>query len=364
MVKDFLKQVFIPHESNEYKPHFWRKASLSFILFVIVAVFFSSTLQRIIIIKTDFLASVYPKVLTDLTNADRHQYNLGFLKVNPVLERAAMLKAEDMVSKGYFAHRSPDGVTPWYWFREAGYDFAYAGENLAIHFSDSAEVDRAWMNSPSHRANILSSNFTEIGIAVKRGFYEGKETTFVVQMFGSPKEEVKVSFSEGASDDSSDEVVPVAQTATTSVLGAKLADVSETGTTTLQKNSDNDLIQVASSTIEFEEGKGETFVAVKGDSVSAIENVSDSVVENTKTETREEFLSSFSERVATNPSVILKKMYLAIASVLVIALILFIFIEIRRQHPKNIVLGFALLVLMSLLVFIYTSIFSTSVIVL
>ena len=70
---------------------------------------------------------------------------------------------------------------------KADYDFVYAGENLAINFEDSSEVSSAWMNSPKHKENILNGNFTEIGIATEKGFYNGKETIFVVQMFGSPK---------------------------------------------------------------------------------------------------------------------------------------------------------------------------------
>jgi hypothetical protein len=106
--------------------------------------------------------------------------------VNPQLVAAAQAKANDMAAKGYFAHVSPDGRTSWSWFKDAGYAFSYAGENLAVDFTDSGNVNQAWLNSPTHRANIMNGHFTEIGIATAVGEYEGHTTTFVVQMFGTP----------------------------------------------------------------------------------------------------------------------------------------------------------------------------------
>jgi hypothetical protein len=91
-----------------------------------------------------------------------------------------------MAQNGYFAHTSPEGKSPWYWFKQGGYVFNYAGENLAVDFSDSADVERAWMNSPTHRSNILNNKFTEIGVATAVGTLNGRQTTFVVQEFGTP----------------------------------------------------------------------------------------------------------------------------------------------------------------------------------
>jgi hypothetical protein len=132
------------------------------------------------------LALIYPGVLTDLTNSERQAVGLSTLKINPYLQEAARRKANDMAIKGYFAHTSPSGITPWHWFGEAGYRYQYAGENLAVNFTDSKDVESAWMRSPSHRANILNKNYTEIGIATSKGTFGGRETTFVVQMFGRP----------------------------------------------------------------------------------------------------------------------------------------------------------------------------------
>jgi uncharacterized protein YkwD len=152
---------------------------------LIVAVFSVTSLQSVLL-RTPQLASVISAVLVDLANTDRVSEDVGMLKVSPVLQAAAQAKANDMAAKGYFAHVSPEGLDSWYWFRQAGYSFTYAGENLAADFSDSADVEKAWLASPTHRANLMNAHFTEIGIATAEGTYEGHPTTFVVQMFGTP----------------------------------------------------------------------------------------------------------------------------------------------------------------------------------
>ena len=134
--------------------------------------------------SNSYMASVLPSVLDDLTNQNRQVQNLPILSVSPVLNKVAELKANDMAQKGYFAHTSPEGKAPWYWFDQAGYNYEYAGENLAVDFTDSVDVARAWMNSPKHKANILKNAYTEIGTAIATGTYQGHATVFVAQEFG------------------------------------------------------------------------------------------------------------------------------------------------------------------------------------
>jgi hypothetical protein len=135
----------------------------------------------------DLLAKVSPIELTELTNDRREEAEVNTLTVDPRLIGAAKLKADHMAENGYFAHISPEGVEPWHWFDEAGYEYQYAGENLAVNFSESYQVDEAWMNSPLHRKNIINENFEDIGIATAQGEYKGKEATFVVQLFGKKR---------------------------------------------------------------------------------------------------------------------------------------------------------------------------------
>jgi uncharacterized protein YkwD len=96
-----------------------------------------------------------------------------------------MAKIDHMVSNKYFSHNSPNGVTPWYFINKVGYIFIYAGENLAMDFTDSWEVQNAWLNSPTHKANLLNSNFKDIGISTREVFFNGRKTVFIVQMFGT-----------------------------------------------------------------------------------------------------------------------------------------------------------------------------------
>src|SRR3989338_1596508 len=160
-------------------------AAMSGFALLIAGVFFASGLQQNIL-RSPEVAAVVSAVLVDLANADRVQNKLGTLTVNPVLVMAAQAKANDMASNGYFAHTSPQDIDPWFWFQQVGYKFDYAGENLAVDFSDSGDVNSAWMNSPSHRGNLLDPHFTEIGVATAQGMYQGRLTTFVVQEFGKP----------------------------------------------------------------------------------------------------------------------------------------------------------------------------------
>lgn len=146
--------------------------------------------RKVIADKTGMVALVLSGALVDFTNQDRKLKDISDLKVNPLLAQAAELKAKDMVEKGYFAHESPEGHSPWYWLDQVGYDFSYAGENLAVNFDESIDVNEAWLNSPKHKENIMNGNFTEIGIAVIDGMYKGKMTTFVVQFFGKPAKKV------------------------------------------------------------------------------------------------------------------------------------------------------------------------------
>ena len=133
-----------------------------------------------------FVAAVISAILVDYANQDRGVQELNGLMVNPKLVAAAQAKADDMAAKGYFSHTTPEGYDSWHWFKQVSYDYAYAGENLAVDFSESSDVEKAWMASASHRANILNSNYTEIGIAVATGTYQGRPTVFAVQMFGRP----------------------------------------------------------------------------------------------------------------------------------------------------------------------------------
>jgi len=183
----FLKKYFIPHQDNDHKPHLLRWETVLFIcsLVLLAEGIFLVGLQWVAPYSQLF-GSIIASTLVTATDTTRVANGVAALAVNQTLEAAAQAKADDMVKNGYFAHTSPSGVTPWHWFDQAGYRFVYAGENLAVNFTDSKDVVDAWMNSPKHRANILDSHFTEIGIATAQGMYDGHPAVYVVQMFGTP----------------------------------------------------------------------------------------------------------------------------------------------------------------------------------
>jgi hypothetical protein len=130
-------------------------------------------------------ADITTQKVIDLANADRAEKGIQLLEENDKLARVAKDKAEDMVAKNYFAHNSPEGVNPWHWFEKENYDYNYAGENLAMDFTSAEKMNQAWLDSPTHRANILNGNFKEIGVAVKEGIVNDHSTIVVVQLFGS-----------------------------------------------------------------------------------------------------------------------------------------------------------------------------------
>ncbi|KKS65159.1 MAG: SCP family extracellular protein, partial [Parcubacteria group bacterium GW2011_GWB1_42_6] len=124
--------------------------------------------------------------IVSLTNAQRQNNNLSQLQTSNLLQKAAQMKASDMAAKGYFAHNSPDGKTPWDWMASAGYNFKTAGENIALNYQTSQATVEGWMNSPGHRANILNGAFAQIGIGIASGKHNGKDSTFIVQMLAAP----------------------------------------------------------------------------------------------------------------------------------------------------------------------------------
>jgi uncharacterized protein YkwD len=103
------------------------------------------------------------------------------------LSTAAQKKADDMMAKHYFSHVSPSGIAPWHRFAESGYAYIYAGENLAMDFYTPANLEDAWMASPTHRANILNGKYKDIGFGIVQGTYQGKPAIFVVEFFGTKK---------------------------------------------------------------------------------------------------------------------------------------------------------------------------------
>jgi len=184
-----IKLAFIPCEENEYRPKLLEGRFLIYcaILLLVFKIFILSFF--VYFPSNIFFADITKAALISLTSKQRESLGVQTLKENSKLAEAALLKAENMMKEDYFSHQSPEGISPWYWFKEAGYNYKFAGENLAIGFLDSEELNTAWLDSPSHRRNLLDPNYTETGIAVLTGDFQGGETTIVVQLFGNPQKQ-------------------------------------------------------------------------------------------------------------------------------------------------------------------------------
>ncbi|MBI4088989.1 hypothetical protein HY415_02745 [Candidatus Kaiserbacteria bacterium] len=222
-----LHDYFFPHSRNNYRPHLFSAVSVAVLVFAIVAFEAGYLVQtKYVFFKTDFLASVLPGALVALTNQDRAAHGLANVTEDPLLNRAAQAAAQDMAAGGYFAHVSPDGKDPWYWLNQVGYAYSYAGENLAVNFTDSENVQTAWMESPTHRANIVKREYTHVGFGTANGVYEGEETTFVVEFFAAPA--IKIASAAVIAPSKVEQQVPT-PTASSSVLGSQTISADNSG---------------------------------------------------------------------------------------------------------------------------------------
>ena len=183
-----LKNHFIPHEGNRYHPqalkhHVLLGYSVVLILLKVLVIVVPIALPS----SSLYSSAITPQNIIDLTNQTRSNLGLPVLKANSKLAQAAQDKANDMLTNQYFAHVSPTGATPWSWIAKAGYQYTYAGENLAVHFTSSEGLQDGWMASPTHRANIVHPKYTDIGVGVAMGTFEGFDTIFVAEDFGTPE---------------------------------------------------------------------------------------------------------------------------------------------------------------------------------
>jgi uncharacterized protein YkwD len=137
-----------------------------------------------------FASSINTDNVLDLINQERASRGISKLVLNNDLNNAAALKSKDMINRDYFEHFA-FGSTPWDFIKNAGYNYLYAGENLAMDFNTSEGMVRAWMNSPAHRENILNPDFRDVGVGIVKGeFAENnheRNTTIVTNMFGRKK---------------------------------------------------------------------------------------------------------------------------------------------------------------------------------
>jgi len=183
-VVEKAKYWILPSESNNHKSRLLQSNALLYCVILLLALKVITIFVTINIPQNIFFADITKSSLENFVNQTRESLGMQPLTENEQLNQAARLKAENMIQNQYFDHTSPSGISPWHWFKSAGYNYKYAGENLAIGFYESEEVYNAWLNSPSHKENIVNPKYTEVGTAVVSGF-GGTNTIIVVQEFGT-----------------------------------------------------------------------------------------------------------------------------------------------------------------------------------
>ena len=342
-VRKTLKKYFVPHEENDNKPHLLRARSVAFVLVIAFAMesfflFGASYLAP----RSQLFGIILANALVDGTNASRASNDISSLAVSPLLQVAAQEKVNDMVANNYFAHTSPAGLSPWYWFEQVGYNFTYAGENLAVNFLDSQDVTNAWMNSPEHRANILNGNFTQIGMATAQGTFQGRPAVYVVELFGAP----------APAAPPAEALFPFVNTATAAAnTGSKIP--SSIGTKAIVKQT---IIAASGSQVAI---SNPTFVAVKGASTGTAAATTTSSASTTVLAPLggaavgtllPQPQSNPVQQAAANPRRVLDYIYLAIIVLFALALGINLFVKIRIQHPQLIFGGMLVILVAGLLI--------------
>ena len=327
-----LLDTVVPHEKHKNIPHLLRKEFVGALSVLVVLLFFVNQNNFKIINGLNLTGAIYPAVLADMTNENRAEDGLSKLAWNPTLERAASMKAEDMRSNGYFAHTSPRGISPWYWFDQAKYDFIYAGENLALDFTESKDVQEAWLNSPTHRADVVNHDYTEIGISSVGGVYEGRKTTFVVEFFGKPTKTALAANNTPTIDNAGNapQTVPANNNTQPEIAGASAqTNVQPTKPTT-------ETIRI----IEQADKSKEKFIAVENTS-----NSSTTVKTAEAPKIVTDKYSTWYQRLAVNPTNTIKAIYGTIVGFALLSILLVLSKEYQKHHYKHLLMGVLLIVL-------------------
>ena len=130
--------------------------------------------------NTAYAGTPFEVKVVQLCNMERQKVGHDLLSEDSLLDKGATTKASDMRDKGYFKHTSPTYGSPFVMMKTFGVSYKTAGENIASGYKTPEAVVKGWMNSPGHRANILSLKYHKIGIGFAKG---GKSGAYWVQWF-------------------------------------------------------------------------------------------------------------------------------------------------------------------------------------
>jgi uncharacterized protein YkwD len=166
-------------KKNKIARKYYKKYLSLSLLLVLIGIFLMP--------KTAYLTTINQDSIISLSNEERQKKGLDPLEENKILSQAAYEKGRAIFKSQTFKHEIENKKFS-YWIKKAGYEYSYVGENLAIDFITAEGVVKAWLGSKTHQDNLLSKDFSEIGVAVMDGEFNGKKTVLVVQIFGSPVE--------------------------------------------------------------------------------------------------------------------------------------------------------------------------------
>jgi len=189
-----LKHFFIPHEGNNYHPHILHTKRVffyatAFLVMKLIVFLFALLLPLQVFVMPDVLKLQEDRII-ELTNEVRIREGLSTLSRSDQLMTSSRLKVDDMIEHEYFDHVSPDGKHLRDFLHQAGYIYQSAGENLGVGFLDAEKLVQAWVDSPTHYANLVDTDYRDIGLGVNIGEYNGIPTAFVAQHFGMPEMQV------------------------------------------------------------------------------------------------------------------------------------------------------------------------------
>jgi uncharacterized protein YkwD len=372
--------------SGSHAPDSIQRFSMMMMSLLVLLTFVGTNMQALLWQSSDWLVStVLPAVVIDLTNGEREDNNAVELVRNTVLDTAAAAKAQHMADNEYFAHFAPDGTTPWEFFQDEGYVYAHAGENLAIHFTDSSEVVEAWMLSPAHRKNIVDPKFREIGVGTARGSFEGYDTVYVVQLFGTPAVAAPVvpvatppvvavapvdPTPVAQPTDATPEPESAAVTAPTEVLAAEdttpvvevvaapvvIPEIPIAEPKTLLATAEPE--PVADLTLELTTTLVDDVVVVQTELAT-----SSGLAVATMIDSPTAHAGATIASMATRPNLVLQFLYIAVASLIIISLAYALVAEARRLHYVQVAYSLALMFVMGGLWFLHATLTSGAVII-
>lgn len=171
---------------KDYLKVYWPYVPI--LLVVAVGLFFGTPRESASPGVLAYATEISSKQLLIETNERRIASEKKPLIENESLSTAAQAKANDMAMKNYWSHYTPSGEAPWKFIDRSGYAYVKAGENLAYGFSTSDDTIDGWMNSPTHKANMLDEAFSEVGFgfANSADFNGNGNETIVVAMYAQP----------------------------------------------------------------------------------------------------------------------------------------------------------------------------------